>query len=91
VAANAFQDAWGADPRHVVAGLNLAEILVALGQREHAVEQARRTLAVLDDLGELPEMVLEAVRFPSGYDVFRMEWERAAWRNAGNRAAEAAA
>ncbi len=47
-AANAFQDAWSADPRHVVAGLNLAHALVALGQREPAAHQARRVLAVLD-------------------------------------------
>jgi len=41
-AANLFQDAWGADPRHAVAGLNLAEVLVALGQREHAVSTLPR-------------------------------------------------
>jgi Glycosyl transferases group 1 len=53
-AAAAFQQAWQSDPRHVVAGLNLAEILAIMGQRGFANEQAQRTLAMLDqfDLGD---------------------------------------
>jgi predicted O-methyltransferase YrrM len=49
-AAAAFQRAWTADPRYVLAGLNLAEVLAVMGQKAEAVEQARRTLAMLERL-----------------------------------------
>ncbi len=87
-AARAFQDAWNADPRHVIAGGNLAEVLVKLEQRDHAAEQARRTLAVLDTMDGLPASLLDAPLLPAGYDLFRVEWERAAWANAGRPADE---
>src|SRR5439155_23211999 len=54
LAAHAFQSAWTSDPRHLTAGLNLAEVLVLMGQTNHAIEQARRTLALLDRLEQLP-------------------------------------
>ena len=90
-AAQAFQNSWASDPRQVMAGLNLAEILAFMGQKNHAIEQAQRTLAVLDCLEQLPEEVLDAPHTPPGYDGFRVEWEQAAWKNAGNPKEEASA
>ena len=82
-AARAFQEAWQSDPRHVVAGLNLAEMLILMGQREHANEQVRRTLAMLDELDVSGADLLDAPHAATAFDDFRVEWERAAWTNVG--------
>jgi glycosyltransferase involved in cell wall biosynthesis/predicted Zn-dependent protease len=89
--ATAFQDGWLADPRHVVAGLNLAEALARLGQPAEAADQAGRTLAMLDRLGRLPQQAQDDPRYPPGFDHFRIEWEKAAWQNAGDSSGEEAA
>lgn len=88
-AANAFQEAWKCDPCHVVAGLNLAEVLVRLGQLPHADEQARRVLAMLNQLAPVA-LELDAPLLP-GDDELHSEWERAAWMNAGDRENESTA
>ncbi|MCI0637436.1 MAG: glycosyltransferase [Gemmataceae bacterium] len=86
--AAAFQNAWNADPRQVVAGLNLAEILVHLGQKAFAVEQSERTLAMLDLVAELPAWALDAVRVLTEFDEFWVEWEKAAWQHTCDRRGE---
>ncbi len=86
-----FRKAWTADPTQIMAGLNLVEALFDLGQRSEAAEQARQTLAALESLPELPASVLDAPRYPSQFDSFAAEWERAAWENAGNTQQEALA
>jgi GT2 family glycosyltransferase/predicted Zn-dependent protease len=86
-----FRRATLADPCHVLAGLNLAEALAALQQDGHAVEQARRTLDSLEARDETDLSGWDAPHFPPVVDVFRAEWERAAWYNAGDREAEVAA
>ncbi len=48
-------------------------------------------LEALDRVEALPPAVLDAPPYPPGYDVVRVEWERAAWENAGRPAAEARA
>jgi glycosyltransferase involved in cell wall biosynthesis/predicted Zn-dependent protease len=87
-AAEHFRRAWECDPTHAVAGLNLAEALALCGQRAEAAGQARRVLALLDWHPDLAPPVLESGHFPPGFDHFRVEWERAAWANAGRPAAE---
>lgn len=87
-AANAFQEAWRADPRHIVAGLNLAEVLVLLGLAKQADEQARRTVAMLDELDFFDADLLDAPVCPQGDMVFRPEWERVAWMYMDQRNAE---
>src|SRR5262249_22300188 len=52
---------------------------------------ARRTLDVIDRADRLDPAVLDAVLHPYALDRFRVEWERAAWENAGRPAAEAEA
>src|SRR5262249_52301687 len=47
-----------------------------------------RILALLDLGRTLPPDVLETGRFPPGFDLFRVEWERAAWDNADRPEAE---
>jgi glycosyltransferase involved in cell wall biosynthesis/tetratricopeptide (TPR) repeat protein len=89
-AANAFQKAWSADPRHVVAGLNLAETLVALGQRANAVEQVRRVLAMLGHLGGSGASCGEQALYRHGIDVLHAEWRRAAEIHAGDPHGESA-
>jgi GT2 family glycosyltransferase/Flp pilus assembly protein TadD len=86
-----FRAAVQHDSDHAVAGLNLVEALVGIGQASEAVEQARRTLAILDRVAENQPRWLDAGHFPPSFDLFRVEWERAAWVNAGRPAAEAEA
>jgi GT2 family glycosyltransferase/tetratricopeptide (TPR) repeat protein len=86
-----FRRALAHEPGHLVAGLNLVEALAATGQTSPAVEQARRLLAQLDRAGEARPGWLDAGHFPPGFDLFRVEWERAAWAHAGSPAAEARA
>src|SRR5207244_7360042 len=46
---------------------------------------------VLDRVAVGRLAVPAAGRFPLGFDLFRVEWERAAWSNAGRLTAEASA
>lgn len=87
-AAGYFRRALECDPANVVAGLNLVEALVGAEQPAEAIEQARRVLAVLDRTSAFDPTVLDTPHFPTAWDVFRVEWERAAWANAGQPAAE---
>jgi GT2 family glycosyltransferase len=91
LAAGHFQRALACDPGHAVAGLNLAEALLALRQTQAVKDVLRTVLAVLGSGSRLPAAVLESAHFPPGFDTFRVEWERAGWDNAGDPAAEAAA
>jgi GT2 family glycosyltransferase/Flp pilus assembly protein TadD len=88
-AADHFQRAVESDPAHLIAGLNLVEALVGTGRTQQAVDQARRTLAALDRPAGSPATWQDAGRFPPGYDLFRVEWERSAWETAGKPAEEA--
>jgi glycosyltransferase involved in cell wall biosynthesis/tetratricopeptide (TPR) repeat protein len=94
MAANAlhhFKQAVACDPAHVVAGLNYVECLVGVQQTDAAVAEGRRLLALLD-AGAVPDAaVLDGGHFPPAFDHFRVEWERAAWANAGDPQAEARA
>lgn len=90
-AAYYFQEAWRSDPRHVLSGLNLAEILLTLGQYQNAEDQALRTLTMLDQLGEIDPAFLDAPHVPLAFDDFRVEWERAAWLHPGEPREEAKA
>src|SRR5579884_1072269 len=87
-AAGYFRRALACDTSHVVAGLNLAETLVALDQSAEAIEQARRALAMLDEAKRIDEDVWDSGHFPPAFDHFRVEWERAAWQHAGDPASE---
>ena len=86
-----FRQAIAADPLHLVAALNLAEVLSELGDRELAVSCAGKVLTALDRIAVLSAAVLDAPSYPPGFNVLRVEWERAAWQNAGHPAAEAQA
>jgi tetratricopeptide (TPR) repeat protein len=90
-AAVQFEEALRGEPRHVLAGLNHAEAFAAAGRAAEAADQARRTLAVLDGLPDLGAALLDGGHYPPGLDVFRAEWERAAWEHAGDPAGEARA
>jgi len=79
------------DPGHLMAGLNLAELLLATGKTELAAEQARRMLALLNSQPRLSPGGMDAIHLPLAYDFFRVEWERAAWSHAGRPPQEAAA
>jgi GT2 family glycosyltransferase/predicted Zn-dependent protease len=91
VAARHFRESLVADPTNVVAALNLVEALVGIQQNRFAAEAARQALALLDRQPDLPASRLDAPRFPPGFDLFRVEWERAAWGNAGSPRGEARA
>lgn len=84
-----FRTALARDPGHVMAGLNLAEALNLVGDNSQALDQARRTLTILDRQASLDPLVLDAGHFPRGMDLFQVEWQRAAWMNAGQPASGA--
>jgi len=90
-AAGYFERAVACDPMHIMAGLNLAEALAVSGKQQASIEQALRTLDVLNRQPELDACSMDAGHFPLGIDLFRVEWERAAWSNAGRPHAEARA
>jgi hypothetical protein len=81
-AAEHFRRAVEVQPAHVLAGLNLAGALAAARPAPGAVQEARRTLAVFDRLPEVDPDGLDGGHFPPGFDLFRVEWERAAWAHA---------
>ncbi len=82
-----FRSALARDPADVLAGLNAAEALGQLGK----VPQAQDALQRLEQPGTLAPANLDVCHFPPVFDLFRVEWERAAWTNAGQPDAEAAA
>lgn len=83
-AAAHFERALDSAPTHLIAGLNRAEILAHLGKKEEAVTQARQTLMHLERTSELSKDVLETPHYPGGFDLFRIEWERAVWDHPGD-------
>lgn len=83
-ASGCFREALVRDGQHLVASLNLAECLVALGQNELAADLARRTLTALERDRSAAPTWLDAVRFPPVLDLFQAEWHRAAWDHVGN-------
>ncbi|HVS38638.1 MAG TPA: glycosyltransferase [Gemmataceae bacterium] len=87
-AARAFRRALEYGPDNAASGLALAEAHALLGQKHLAVEGARRILLLLARGGGLGPEALDSGRFPPGFDYFRIEWERAAWLNAGRPEAE---
>jgi GT2 family glycosyltransferase/predicted Zn-dependent protease len=86
-----FRRVVDADPYHVVAGLSLVEALLATGQVPEAIEQAQRTLPLLDREAALDPRRFELPPYPPGFDLVRAEWERAAWGSAGRPRDEALA
>jgi GT2 family glycosyltransferase/Tfp pilus assembly protein PilF len=82
--ADYFARAVACDPSHIMAQLNCAEALAACGKEQQAAEAARRALAQLDQRQRIEPEVLDAGHFPPDFGFFRVEWERAAWQNAGN-------
>jgi tetratricopeptide (TPR) repeat protein len=83
-----FQQAVECDPSHVVAGLSLVEALRMTGQEREMLQQAHRVLHRLNDPAPMESIPLDSPRFPMVADPFSIEWERAAWLNAGDAAAE---
>jgi glycosyltransferase involved in cell wall biosynthesis/Flp pilus assembly protein TadD len=83
-----FRDAWALDSHHLTAGLNLAEALALTGQAVEAAEKARAVLRAVEEIPVGEEQGLDEGHFPLGFDLFRVEWERAAWSHAGDRDAE---
>jgi predicted O-methyltransferase YrrM len=72
--------------------LDRIQRLIEAGRNEAAVEEARAGLRDLD--GEVDSALLATVYCllsTSSFDFLRVEWERAAWQNAGDVAGEIAA
>jgi GT2 family glycosyltransferase/tetratricopeptide (TPR) repeat protein len=86
-----FRRAVQCDAGLFVAGLNLAEALIGVDRPAEAVEAARQALAGLDRSPTLPAVCREAGHFPPAFDLFRVEWERAAWAHAGDPTGESRA
>jgi GT2 family glycosyltransferase/tetratricopeptide (TPR) repeat protein len=87
-AAGHFRRAIERDPGEVLAALNLAESLAASGQKRDAIDQARRALGQLHGASQRSAAALDGGPFPPGFGLFRVEWERAAWAQAGDPAGE---
>jgi GT2 family glycosyltransferase/Flp pilus assembly protein TadD len=80
-----FRQAAAVEPAHPLARLDAAEALLSAGRDAEAAAEARRALALLDRAGG---GWADAPRFPTGFDAFRVAWERAAWQAAGRPEAE---
>jgi tetratricopeptide (TPR) repeat protein len=83
-----FRRALDVDSTDVLAALNLAEALVSTGDMAQVAVEARRALAVLEQErawgeSEPPPVWLGGGHFPPALDLFRVEWESAAWKYAG--------
>ncbi len=87
-AAARFSKVLEVEPAHPLAGLNRAEALALAGRKEDAITQARKTLSDLESVDGLQSVHRECAHYPAGFDVFRVEWERIAWQNAGDPLAE---
>jgi GT2 family glycosyltransferase/predicted Zn-dependent protease len=87
-AARWFRHALAAEPTNPLIALNLIEALVGIEQHAVAAEGARRALTLLTREATPAANTWDTARFPPGIDFFRVEWERAAWDHAGDRAAE---
>src|SRR5262249_29365880 len=83
-----FRRAVECDPQNIVAALNLIEALTTLNQTTLARQGAQRLLQALDRGQGGTWETLDAGHLPTGFDLFRVEWEKAAWSNAGDPAAE---
>lgn len=90
VAAECFRRALTCQPEYLLAGLNLAEALAASGQELAAIEAARRTLEMLQRHAAKPHLI-EGLPWGRSFDLFHVEWERAAFDNAGRPADESRA
>jgi hypothetical protein len=66
----------------------LPEALVGSEQLEEAQREAQRVLSVVHAQADSVKLT-DIGHFPIGFDHFRVEWERAAWANAGDPASEA--
>jgi glycosyltransferase involved in cell wall biosynthesis/tetratricopeptide (TPR) repeat protein len=86
-----FRTALARDPADVLAGLNAAEALGQLGKVPQAIAQAQAALQKLEESNTLSPDSRDVCHFPPSFDLFRVEWERAAWANAGQPEAEIAA
>jgi GT2 family glycosyltransferase len=80
-----------ADANRWMAQLNLVEALASAGQTQVACQRANRLLAKLNELQETDASSVDAPHWPPGFDWFRVAFERAAWRHAGQPVAEGAA
>lgn len=86
-AASALRQAVQADPTHPLARLGVAEALSAIGDEKEAVRELRELLGWLArDDAPADLAAWGAPRFPPGFDLFRVEWERAGWTHAGDAA-----
>jgi glycosyltransferase involved in cell wall biosynthesis len=90
-AAGYFQEAFNCDPRHVTAGASLAETLLELRQAEHAADQAKRVLALVNSSVDLGTDFADAPLPHQEFSSLRMAWEKAAYAQAGNKSGEIAA
>jgi glycosyltransferase involved in cell wall biosynthesis len=86
-----FRRAAERDPTDALARLNLVEALVTSGEEAEAIRQAEVTLQLLSRMPPAGLGGLGEPHFPTEFDDFRVEWERAGWANAGDTAAEARA
>jgi tetratricopeptide (TPR) repeat protein len=76
-----FERAVERDPQHALARLNLAQALRDGGRPGEAVGHLRTALDQLQTAPELGSWVWDHGLYPAGCDLFRVEWERAAWHH----------
>jgi tetratricopeptide (TPR) repeat protein len=80
-----FRRAVELRPESLLFRLNFVESLWHIGSNLEAIEECRRALNILERTSDLNEGDLCGGHFPPAFDTFRIEWERSAWRNAGDR------
>jgi len=78
-----------AEPSPLLADLARVELLARSGTKPQAIDLARTTLATAQR--PLTQSWSPVEPWPDGFDFARVEWEQAAWLNAGDPVAEAEA
>lgn len=88
MAIKCFRRAVADVPTFALAMMNLAEAYQMAGQRGSASETAKQALELLDRQRPLDALSREGIPLCHGFETFRVEWEEAAWQNAGDQDAE---
>ncbi len=83
-----FRLSFDFDPRNVIAGIAWAETLILLNRGTDAIAIAKRVLRVLANTAGLDIYLGDEPLSQPGYTQLRIAWEKAAYENSGNRAAE---
>jgi GT2 family glycosyltransferase/tetratricopeptide (TPR) repeat protein len=90
-AIDCFQEAVTRDPNQIITRLNLAVAHSTAGNRQETINEARTALNLLESDYAASQFNVDSSFIPRRFNFFRVEWEKAAYLNAGRPAVERSA